>query len=411
MPLPKINIQDFSYDLPLDRIAQYPLSERDASRLLCWIDGKIKEDRFRNIASYIPQESLMVFNNTRVIRARLLFQKTTGTHVEIFCLEPLEPTQEINHAFQQKGPVTWKCLIGNARRWKTGILEKVGEVAGHNFTLQALRMKEMEDGTFSVAFSWHPSGLSFGEVLEGSGRIPLPPYISREDGPSDLLRYQTIYALQEGSVAAPTAGLHFTPAVMDMLNSRNILQEQVTLHVGLGTFRPVTAPDLSQHIMHQEQIVVQAGTIRQLLHHLPNPVIAVGTTSVRTLESLYWLGAGKLKDPELDQVEVRQWEPYIQPDNQLVPAAAALQTLLRMMERSGLTELTATTKLLIMPGYKFRIIHGMITNFHQPRSTLLLLIAAFLGHSWRGVYSYALKNGFRFLSYGDSCLFINDQPL
>ena len=409
MLAPTINIEDYSYDLPPERIAQHPLPERDASRLLCWIDGDIKEDRFRNIAGYLPPGSLMVFNDTRVIRARLLFQKTSGTQVEVFCLEPLEPTREVNQAFQQKEPVTWKCLIGNARRWKSGMLEKQVDISGHKITLHAGRMQDLGDGTFAVAFSWQPSGISFGEVLEGAGRIPLPPYITREDIPADLLRYQTIYARQKGSVAAPTAGLHFTPTVMDTLSIRNILQEQVTLHIGLGTFRPVTSTDLSQHLMHQEQIVVQARTIRQLLQHLHKPVIAVGTTSVRTLESLYWLGLKQLTMPELNHAEIGQWDPYTLPDNQPVSASTALEALLRMMERSGLTQLTAITKLMIVPGYRFRIIHGMITNFHQPRSTLLLLIAAYLGNSWQDIYRYALGNGFRFLSYGDSCLFLHDQ--
>ena len=409
MPVPEINIEDFSYDLPLDRIAQHPLPERDASRLLCWIDGNIQEDLFRNVAGYLPAGSLMVFNNTRVIRARLIFQKATGTHVELFCLEPLEPTREVNQAFQQKGPVTWKCLIGNARRWKRGILEKQVEIAGHTISLQASRMNELGDGTFAISFAWQSSGTTFGDLLEGAGRIPLPPYITRADIPADLLRYQTIYALQEGSVAAPTAGLHFTPTVMDSLRARNILLEKVTLHVGLGTFRPVTSPDITQHLMHHEQIIVQASTIRQLLQYLHKPVIAVGTTSVRTLESLYWLGVKQLTMPELNHAEIGQWDPYTLPDDQPVPARTALECLLRMMDRSGLTQLTANTKLMIVPGYRFRVIHGMITNFHQPRSTLLLLIAAYLGDAWQDIYSYAIGNGFRFLSYGDSCLFLHDQ--
>ena len=410
MSFPRINIEDYSYDLPPDRIAQYPLPERDASRLLCSIDGNITEDSFRNIARYITPGSMMVFNNTRVIRARLIFQKSTGTHIEIFCLEPLEPTPEINKAFQQKETVTWRCLIGNAKRWKSGVLEMPVEISGRKFNLQASRIKETEDGTFSIAFSWHPSGISFGEVLEGAGRIPLPPYISREEGPADTLRYQTIYAQEEGSVAAPTAGLHFTPAVMETLRSKDILREQVTLHVGLGTFKPVNSPDLSTHVMHQEQIIVQAETIRHLLHHLHKPVIAVGTTSVRTLESLYWLGVKQLSIPDLNHAEIGQWEPYHLSGYKMIPPKAALEALLQTMERSGVSVLPAATKLLIMPGYKFRLIHGMITNFHQPRSTLLLLIAAYLGNSWKDIYHYSLENGFRFLSYGDSCLFINNQP-
>lgn len=409
MPVPTLNIQDYSYDLPPERIAQHPLPERDASKLLCWMNGTLKEDLFRNVAGYLPPESLMVFNNTRVIRARLLFKKTSGTPVELFCLEPLEPTREVNQAFQQKGPVTWKCLIGNARRWKSGILEMLVNISGHSVTLHATRMHKLEEGTFAIAFTWQPSGISFGEVLEGTGRIPLPPYITREDIPADLLRYQTIYARREGSVAAPTAGLHFTPTVMDKLKARNIQQEQVTLHVGLGTFRPVTSPDLTQHLMHQEQVIVQASTIRQLLQNIHKPVIAVGTTSVRTLESLYWLGVKQLTIPDLNHDEIGQWDPYTLPDDPPLEARTALECLLRMMDKSGMTQLTAITRLMIVPGYRFRIIRGMITNFHQPRSTLLLLIAAYLGTSWQDIYRYALGNGFRFLSYGDSCLFLRDQ--
>jgi len=411
MPVPEINIEDYAYDLPTGRIAQYPLTERDASRLLCSIGGTIKEDSFLNLAEFIPPGSMMVFNNTRVIRARLIFQKITGTRVEIFCLEPIRPTREVNQAFQQLGPVTWKCLIGNAKRWKSGMLEKRIEVSGTMITLQVERKSELEDGTFSVVFSWDASGITFGKLLERAGRTPLPPYISREDNPADILRYQTIYALQEGSVAAPTAGLHFTPAVMDTLKRRDITLEQVTLHVGLGTFRPVTASALSQHVMHQEQVIVQADTIRHLLNHLPKPVIAVGTTSVRTLESLYWLGVKQLGTPETEQNDIGQWEPYSRSPDLFVPVDVALTALLGMVERKGLSELTANTRLLIMPGYEFRIIHGIVTNFHQPRSTLLLLIAAFLGESWKEVYNYALDKGFRFLSYGDSCLFINHQQV
>lgn len=410
MPFPETNLEDFSYNLPEDRIAQYPLAERDSSRLLCSVNGTVSEDNFRNLAGHIPKGSMMVFNNTRVIRARLIFQKETGTHIEIFCLEPLKPAREVNLAFQQLGPVAWKCLIGNAKRWRSGTLTKQVEISGRSVTLYAERGEELEDGTFSIMFSWDHQGITFGRLLEDAGRIPLPPYISRDDNPSDSFRYQTIYALMDGSVAAPTAGLHFTPAVLESLISLGIQREEVTLHVGLGTFRPVTVPDLRQHVMHEEKIIVKAETIRHLSDHFPNPVIAVGTTSVRTLESLYWMGVKQLTNPDRGQLDLGQWEPYNLAADPQVPSDTALRALLRMLDQRGLSELTATTKLLIVPGYRFHIVRGMVTNFHQPRSTLLMLIAAFLGDSWKEAYSYALAEGFRFLSYGDSCLFIHEQP-
>lgn len=406
MAIPDIHPEEYTYDLPANRIAQYPLPERDASRLICSIGNTLKEDIFRNIASYIPAGSMMVMNNTRVIRARLIFQKTSGTSVEIFCLEPLEPTKEVRHAFQQRNPVIWKCLIGNAKRWKSGTLEQCVTISGKDVILQAERRSEPEEGTFSILFSWDHAGITFGELLEEAGRTPLPPYILRQDDQDDILRYQTIYARQKGSVAAPTAGFHFTEAIVDSLKTKNILLEQITLHVGLGTFRPVSVKSLEQHVMHQEQIIVEADTIRHLLHHLSNPVIAVGTTSVRTLESLYWLGVKQYKDPEKCQNSVGQWEPYLETGEPIIPPEEALHALLRMMEQHGLSSLSATTRLIIVPGYQFRIIGGMVTNFHQPRSTLLMLIAAFLGERWKEVYQYSLEHHFRFLSYGDSCLFL-----
>lgn len=407
--IPKINIEDYTYELPSECIAQYPLAEREESKLLCSFGGTIREDSFRNIAGYIPSGSLMVFNDTRVIRARLIFQKALGTHIEIFCLEPVEPVRELNQAFQLTGPVTWKCLIGNAKRWKSGKLEKRVTISGSVVTLFAERRRDLGDKTFSVVFTWDPYGIPFGEVLEEVGRTPLPPYITREDDVSDILRYQTIYAENEGSVAAPTAGLHFTEAILNQLRIRNVTLEKITLHIGLGTFRPVSAPELSRHVMHEEKIIVKADTIRQLLQHLSKPVIAVGTTSVRTLESLYWLGIKLTHFTECDMFNIDQWEHYCQPVEELMPAADALNGLLAMMEKKGQSEIVANTSLLIVPGYKFRIVTGMVTNFHQPRSTLLLLIAAFLGSTWKEAYSYAISRNFRFLSYGDSCLFINDQ--
>ncbi|MBN1199770.1 MAG: S-adenosylmethionine:tRNA ribosyltransferase-isomerase [Bacteroidales bacterium] len=406
MPVPDIHPEDYTYDLPSDRIAQYPLPERDASRLICSIGSTLKEDIFRNIANYIPAGSMLVMNNTRVIRARLIFQKASGASIEVFCLESLEPTKDVSQAFQQQGPVVWKCLIGNAKRWKSGILEQSVNISGKIVTLQAERKSELERGTFSVMFTWNNAATTFGELLEETGRTPLPPYILRQDEQVDFLRYQTIYAQQKGSVAAPTAGFHFTEAVINSLKAKTILLEQVTLHVGLGTFRPVSVNSIEQHVMHQEQIIVEADTIRHLRDHLPKPVIAIGTTTVRTLESLYWLGVKEYKDPGGNQTGVDQWEPYPDTDEPMIPPEEALNALLRKMKQRGLSALSATTKLIIVPGYQFRIISGMVTNFHQPRSTLLMLIAAFLGESWKEVYHYSLENNFRFLSYGDSCLFL-----
>ncbi|TSA28936.1 MAG: S-adenosylmethionine:tRNA ribosyltransferase-isomerase [Bacteroidetes bacterium] len=407
MAIPEINIEDYTYDLPPNRIAQHPLPERDASKLLVWENGQPGEDQFRNIAAHLPSGSLLVFNNTRVIRARLRFQKATGTEVEIFCLEPQAPTREIHQAFLQTGPVTWECLIGKAKRWKEGHLEKRVHMGNQFIILKARRGKDLHDGTFAVTFSWD-AGYNFGEILERAGRIPLPPYISRNDEPDDLVRYQTMFAVEKGSVAAPTAGLHFTPTALEKLKSRNIHQVQVTLHVGLGTFRPVTSSDITLHQMHREQITVGKETILQLASSLRDPVIAVGTTSVRTLESLYWLGVKQLTTPSSLQTGVGQWDPYKLPPHLEVSPEEALTALLRELDRSGMSFLRTSTALMIVPGYRFRIIRGMITNFHQPRGTLLLLIAAYLGENWKELYRYALDHAFRFLSYGDSCLFLND---
>lgn len=406
MPVPSIYPEDYTYDLPADRIAQYPLPERDASKLICSIGERLKEDVFRNIAELLPKGSMLVMNNTRVIRARLIFQKPSGGSVEIFCLEPLEPTKEVSEAFQQGGPILWKCLIGHAKRWKSGPLKRQMILSGTPVILQAERSGEEGEGAFDIRFSWDHPEITFGDLLEEAGRTPLPPYILRQDEEEDILRYQTIYARQKGSVAAPTAGFHFTEAVIDSLKARDIRLEQITLHVGLGTFKPITVKELGQHVMHQEQIVVEAGTIRHLLHHLPKPVIAVGTTSVRTLESLYWLGVRQLRHPARIQTVLEQWEPYNDSDLPSIPAGDALHALLQMMEQQGLSTFTARTRLMIVPGYRFRIISGMITNFHQPRSTLLMLIAAYLGEQWKEVYRYSLDHQFRFLSYGDSCLFL-----
>lgn len=392
-----ISIADYTYHLPPEKIALYPLAERDASRLLIYREGTMGEDIYRNIARHLPQESLLVFNNTKVVEARLLFQKPTGGQIEIFCLEPPVEYGGMASALAQTGGVRWKCLIGGASKWKRGVVLKkqMGEVV-----LEA-RYLERSGDSFLLDFSWTPGDLSFAELLHLAGHIPLPPYIHRRAETSDSERYQTVYAKNDGSVAAPTAGLHFTEAIFRSLDARAIRRDFVTLHVGAGTFLPVKAATLGEHPMHIEFIEVTRDFILSLREAVSSgrPVIAVGTTSARTLESLYWLGVGG------DELIVRQWDPY-QGKDRGVGAEEALSMLLARMERTGVKRLVTTTQLLIMPGYRWRIAAGLITNFHQPESTLLLLVASLIGEDWRQVYRYALENGFRFLSYGDGCLLL-----
>ncbi|MFH1161627.1 MAG: S-adenosylmethionine:tRNA ribosyltransferase-isomerase [bacterium] len=409
LPIPEINLDEYTYSLPPDRIAQYPLPERDSSRLLSWKNGSLSQDAFRTISQYLPPDSLLVFNDTRVLHARLLFPKPTGSYIEVFCLEPLEPFREFPPALQQTRYSSWKCLIGNVRKWKSEKITKDFTLAGKKYLLEAVKMNSLGDGIFSVRFEWDPPHCTFGELLEAAGQIPLPPYIHRAAGHDDLFRYQTIFASCDGSVAAPTAGLRFTGPVLDSLRAAGFGIEMVTLHVGLGTFRPVTTPTLSRHIMHPETFSVSMGTLRALIDHGENPIIAIGTTTVRTLESLYWLGQKYLNDPEKEHKYVGQWDPYQKFRGAPASAGTALKALLYALTQRKMDRVTAETRLMILPGYSFRIIDGMVTNFHQPQSTLLLLVAAFLGTGWRTAYTYALREGFRFLSYGDTCLFIRDS--
>lgn len=388
-------INDFTYSLPEGKIAAYPLTERDASKLLIYKEGDISEDVYRNIADYIPQNSLLVFNNTKVIEARLLFQKPTGGVIEVFCLEPGEQYADITTAMLQQEKVYWQCLVGGASKWKHGqVLEKKIDTVNESLILHASYV-EKKAGYFIIELSWAPAHLSFAEVLHHAGAIPLPPYIKRDAEESDKQRYQTIYAQQDGSVAAPTAGLHFTDAVFKELSKKQVYTDFVTLHVGAGTFKPVKAELMKDHEMHAEYIDVSRETIKNLLDNLDGPVIAVGTTSARTIESLYWIGLSH-------RLSVGQWEPY--ETEQTIPAKESLQSLLVWMDENKMERLLAKTQIIIAPGYKPRIIKGLITNFHQPQSTLLLLVAALIGKDWREVYDYALENGFRFLSYGDGCL-------
>ena len=404
----ELSIHDFAYPLPPARIAPEPLPDRAASRLLVSRGGRLTDKTFRDLPGELPAGALLIFNDTRVVRARLLARRPTGGQVELFCLEPVAPHRSLELALQQTGSCTWRCLVGNGRRWKDGPVTLDFTTAdGQPATLHAVRQQQ-EAGTALIAFSWTPAGLPFAELLRAAGHLPLPPYIDRADTAADAVRYQTVYAAAEGAVAAPTAGLHFTPEILTELNARGFATGHITLHVGAGTFQPVKADRMAEHPMHTEPILVTAALLRQLLAHRPRPVIAVGTTSLRTLETLYWLGAGLLLQPTAAaELLVSQWQPY-----EMAEAAAsispedALAALLRYLETRGTDTLEANTRLLIAPGYRFRLVDGLITNFHQPESTLLLLVAALLGPGWRAVYDHALAHDYRFLSYGDSSLLL-----
>jgi len=402
-----IRIKDYNYELPADQIARFPLEIRDASRLLIYDRDRIREDVFSELHRYLPAESLLVFNNTRVIHARLIFRKSSGGLIEIFCLEPLSPSCEIQEAFNQRSASTWKCLIGNLKRWKAGTLTIECSRNGIVHHLFADRLNDCGDGCFEIAFRWDPPERTFSEILELMGLVPLPPYIDRPVELSDNDRYQTIYAEPEGSVAAPTAGLHFTSSLLEMLQSKGIDTAKVTLHVGIGTFRPVMVERISDHVMHHERILVPVSVIERLLTNTSQPVFAVGTTSARTLESLYWLGVRLITEGTHSHPTVSQWDPYQENTAVNIPVRQSLEALMGYLHSNQLAAFSGETSLMIVPGYQFKLISGLITNFHMPQSTLLLLVAAMIGDDWRSVYQYALQNGFRFLSYGDSCLFFN----
>ncbi len=396
-----ISIEDYDYPLPADRIAKYPLAERDASKLLVLKDNEIRESQFKHVGDFLPKNALLVFNETKVIRARLQFHKATGSRIEVFCLEP---EQDYQMAFSACSPVRWKCLIGNAKRWKEGKLAMPLTVNGEAVTLYAERLMQ-NDQYAEIEFSWTPETLSFAAVLEAAGEIPLPPYLHRDAEPADRDRYQTVFARYDGSVAAPTAGLHFTQPLIAALHSQGFAFDEVTLHVGAGTFRPVATETIGEHAMHSETIVVRKSLIQNLINQIGRPIIPVGTTSTRTLESLYWIGVMlKEQGMELRPLHVEQWFPY--ESHAPLTAAEALQNILDYLEIHGLSRLEASTALMIAPSYKMRVITGLITNFHQPKSTLLLLVSALIGERWKDCYRFALDHGFRFLSYGDSCLFL-----
>jgi S-adenosylmethionine:tRNA ribosyltransferase-isomerase len=394
-----IRIADYTYDLPPERIARYPLPERDRSKLLVWDGCNISDHIFSEFPALAGCESLLVFNNTRVIRARLIFRKESGAAVEVFCLEPHNPV-EFSMNLASDGPVEWKCLVGNLKRWKHGMLESRFVHDGRECTLSAERTGTAGD-TIIVKFRWNESTLSFAGVLECLGHMPIPPYLDRDDEESDVSTYQTTYARINGSVAAPTAGLHFTPSVLAGLDSAGIERAEVTLHVSAGTFRPVKSELICDHMMHSEHFFVSKQTLERLRGR---KITAVGTTTVRTLESLYWLGLSLFEGMGSKDgiLSVSQWEPYEKEGE--IDTAVAIDCLLAELERSGRDTLEARTDIIIVPGYRFRMVSSMLTNFHQPHSTLLLLVAAFAGETWRKLYDHALASGYRFLSYGDSML-------
>lgn len=439
----KIQIKDYSYELPDERIAKFPLEKRDQSKLLIANQAPTQAsqavpdletsstttqqayqiDQYLNLAKHLPANSFLVFNNTKVVEARILFQKPTGGVIELFCLEPDSVYPDITTAMLQKGTVQWKCLVGGAKKWKEEFLEKTIIDQGQAITLRARRVTQGAEA-YLIEFSWSNVQMSFAELLHIAGLIPLPPYLNRVAENSDADRYQTVYAKHDGSVAAPTAGLHFTEGVFTSLAAKGITKDFVTLHVGAGTFKPVKADAMEDHEMHAEFIDVSNAFIENLISRLGNPIVPVGTTSMRTLESLYWLGLKTMANPtiKLSELTVYQWDPYEENNKDVthnnsdadshsnagtVSANIALASLLQWMQTQKMTQLITKTQIIIAPGYQFRICSGLITNFHQPQSTLLLLVAALIGDTWKNLYDHALNNDFRFLSYGDGCLIWN----
>jgi len=394
-----IRIELYDYQLPDEQIAKYPLEQRDKSKLLIYNKGNIGSNTFSEIDNYIPEKSTLVFNNTKVIQARLKFYKETGAQIEIFCLEPIEPS-DYTLAFEQTEKVTWKCIVGNLKKWKTEDLKSRIRINDSEIEIVATK-KGAVGNTQIIEFKWNNNLVSFSEILENIGVTPIPPYLNRESENIDKERYQTVYSKLKGSVAAPTAGLHFTNPILEKLKGKNVKLVEVTLHVGAGTFTPVKSNTLDEHEMHTEHFVVKKETIQQLLD--AERIVAVGTTSVRTIESLYWIGVKLISQNKLD-THIKQWEPYELKAG--IYKKEALQALLNYMNQNDIKQLEASTQIMIVPGYTFKMVDILITNFHQPKSTLLLLIAAFIGENWKNVYRYALENEFRFLSYGDSSVLI-----
>ena len=433
LPSSQLQIKEFDYKLPDEAVAKYPLPDRDGSKLLVWEDGVIQDQRFSDLPGLLPEGSMLVFNNTRVIKARLHFTKSTGARIEVFCLEPTHPHDYVL-SFATTRSCRWKCMVGNLKRWKIGKLENEelepspehfegGNEKKRDFVLRAELVGELEGGV-EIEFSWDHPEFTFSEILEAAGNIPIPPYLHRESKEIDETVYQTVYSKIKGSVAAPTAGLHFTENIFKELAARKISCEELTLHVGAGTFQPVKSDTIGAHRMHTEHFAVSKGMIKRIIEQKGDQagkIFAVGTTSVRTLESLYWLGCKLIDNPAIDlsELDVKQWEPYndeCTDYKSLLPGThpgthpgkqsrEALQAILNYLEQRKMDQLEASTRIIILPGYRFRIIDGLVTNFHQPQSTLLLLISAILGSDWEMVYEHALKEGYRFLSYGDANLY------
>ncbi len=417
-----IAIAEYDYPLPNERIAKFPLSQRDQSKLLIYNGREISESQFFHLPELLPSDAMLVFNNTKVIHARLFFRKassangTAGALIEIFCLEPYN--QPVAQAFEERQHCSWLCFIGNNKKWKEGPLHSQFSILDTQYTITANR-SEAVGNAWIVDFEWD-GGMSFAEVIEHAGVIPLPPYLHRDAEESDKERYQTVYAKPEGSVAAPTAGLHFTDNVLDALREKGISTEFITLHVGAGTFKPVSTDTIGEHEMHVEKVQISRQNIVRLLeqirkHHYSsstnqantptsNPIIAVGTTTVRTLESVFWFGVQLESNADIEEMHILQWEPYKNADKQ-ISVEQSYSNVLRWMDKNDIDELMGDTQLLIAPGYRYNVIDGLITNFHQPKSTLLLLVSALIGDDWKECYRYALDHDFRFLSYGDSCLF------
>lgn len=403
-----IRISDYNYSLPDNRIAKYPLPQRDHSKLLVYNKGRVNEDYFYNLPSYLPENALMVFNNTRVIQARMHFRKLNangeplGALIEIFLLEPAQPA-DYEQMFQTRGRCSWLCLVGNLKKWKEGALTRPCTINDTLCTISATRLGEQGTSQL-IEFTWD-GNIPFADIIDAMGELPIPPYLNRATEESDKTTYQTVYSKIKGSVAAPTAGLHFTPEVLAAVDDRGIDREEVTLHVGAGTFRPVKSEQIEGHEMHTEYIAVRRQTLEKLLTH-DCQAIAVGTTSVRTLESLYYMGLKVLCNPDIEDLHVNQWEPYDDAANTTVSSAEAIRALLAWMERHNQSVLHSSTQIIIAPGYDYKIVRMLVTNFHQPQSTLLLLVSAFVNGDWRSIYDYALQHDFRFLSYGDSSLLI-----
>jgi S-adenosylmethionine:tRNA ribosyltransferase-isomerase len=411
-----IKISDYNYPLPDERIAKFPVPQRDHSKLLLYNHGEVSEDVFYNLLKYLPKSSLMIFNNTKVIQARMHYRKETGALIEIFLLEPVCPA-DYESMFQSTGHCTWICMIGNLKKWKDGLLKRDFTIKGQQFTLTVNKQNHDMQSAISITtpnasnfvdFSWDNTNVTFAEILESIGELPIPPYLNRETQESDKTTYQTVYSKVKGSVAAPTAGLHFTDEVLAKLDEHGIDREELTLHVGAGTFKPVKSKEIEGHEMHTEYICVHRQTLEKLIKH-HGEAIAVGTTSVRTLESLYYIGVKLLSNPDASEEElhVNQWEPYeIAADAPQLSSVDAIRQVLDYLDRNHLQALHTSTQIIIAPGYKYKIVKMLITNFHQPQSTLLLLVSAFVNGDWRKIYDYALAHNFRFLSYGDSSLLI-----